>query len=302
MTDLFPGFNARRVETMGAEIHLRVGGSGPPLLLLHGYPQTHVMYHKIAPQLAEHFTLVLPDLRGYGRSSCPPNDDDGFTYSKRAMGQDMVRVMEDLGFTLFRLVGHDRGGRVAYRMALDWPERVERLAVLDIIPTHAMWHSFTVELAMKVYHWLFLAQPAPLPEMLIGRAPAEYQDYTISSWTKTRDLRAFDPRALEAYHRFFTEPHHIAATCNDYRSGQTYDLHADQADFEAENKIACPVLALWGDAGIPGKTPGPLEIWREWADDVRGAAIDSGHFVAEENPNATLNALLPFLLEGMKTR
>ena len=295
MKDLFPGFETRRINTIGAEIFLRIGGSGPPLLLLHGYPQTHAMYHKIAGALSHDFTVVVPDLRGYGQSSCPPNDADNFTYSKRAMGQDMVRLMQDLGFTLFSVVGHDRGGRVGYRMALDYPERVRRLAVLDIIPTHAMWHAFSVQLAMKVYHWLFLAQPSPLPEMLIERNPVAYQDYTIASWTKSRDLSAFDPDALAHYHSFFSEPARIAATCDDYRSGQTYDLYADEADFEAQNKITCPLLALWGEAGIPGETESPLDIWRQWATDVVGMPIDAGHFVAEENPEATLLGLIPFL-------
>jgi haloacetate dehalogenase len=297
MIDLFEGFEARRVDTIGAEIFCRIGGSGPPLLLLHGYPQTHVMFHKIARKLAEHFTVVLPDLRGYGQSSCPPNDADNFTYSKRAMGQDAVRVMEALGFTLFRVIGHDRGGRVGYRTALDWPERVERLCVLDIIPTHAMWHNFSVKLAMKTYHWLFLAQPSPLPEMLIERSAAAFQDYTLASWTKTRDLRAFAQPALDAYHRFFCEAHHIRATCDDYRAGQTYDLYADQADFDAGKRIDCPLLAVWGDMGIPSETASPLDIWRQWATNVRGHGIDSGHFVAEENPAATLEALVPFLME-----
>jgi haloacetate dehalogenase len=253
------------------------------------------MYHKIAGALSHDFTVVVPDLRGYGASSCPPNDADNFTYSKRAMGQDMVRVMQELGFTLFAVVGHDRGGRVAYRMALDYPERVRRLAVLDIVPTHAMWHAFSVELAMRVYHWLFLAQPAPLPELLIGRAPVEYQDYTIASWTKSRDLSAFDPDALTNYRTFFADSAHIAATCNDYRSGQTYDLYADEADFAAEKKITCPLLALWGEVGIPSQTDSPLDVWRQWATDAVGMSIDAGHFVAEENPEATLLGLIPFL-------
>ncbi len=295
MKDLFPGFEARTVETIGAEIFLRVGGSGPPLLLVHGYPQTHAMYHKIAGALSRDFTVVVPDLRGYGASSCPPNDADNFTYSKRAMGQDMVQLMEKLGFTLFSLVGHDRGGRVAYRMALDFPERIKRLAVLDIIPTHAMWHAFSVELAMRVYHWLFLAQPSPLPETLIERAPVEFLDHTMASWTKARNLSAFDPDALAHYRAAFSQPKHIAATCDDYRAGQTYDLYADEADFEAQNKISCPVMAIWGDAGLPSETDGALAVWRQWATDVVGMAVDSGHFVAEENPEATLLALIPFL-------
>lgn len=295
MRDLFPGFEARTINTIGAEIFMRIGGKGPPLLMLHGYPQTHHMYHTIAGPLSQDFTVVLADLRGYGASSCPPNDADNFTYSKRAMGQDMVRVMEELGFTLFSVVGHDRGGRVAYRMALDYPERVRKLCVLDILPTHTMWHAFSVDLAMRIYHWLFLAQPAPLPEELIGRAPVEFLDYTIASWTKSRTLAAFDKDALTQYRESFSRPDHIAATCNDYRAGQTYDLFADEADFDAEKKIACPLLALWGEAGIPGHTQGPLDVWRQWGDNVSGMAIDSGHFLTEENPEATLLALLPFL-------
>ncbi len=295
--DLFPGFETKVIDTIGANLFLRIGGSGPPLVLLHGYPQTHVMWHRIAPALAQHFTLILPDLRGYGQSSCPPNDEDNFTYSKRAMAQDVVRAMGELGYTLFRVAGHDRGGRVAYRLALDWPERVERLVVLDIVPTHSMWNNFTVKMAMKTYHWLFLAQPSPLPETLLERAPITYQDFTMASWTKSRDLSAFAPEALDAYHRFFVESHHIKATCDDYRAGQTYDLHADTADFEAKKKITCPVLSVWGETGFPGETSDPLGIWREWASNVTGLAIDSGHFVAEENPKATLEAMLPFLLQ-----
>lgn len=295
LDDLFPGFDTHLIDTAGATIHARCGGSGPPLLLLHGYPQTHVMWHEIAPALAERFTVVIADLRGYGLSSCPPADAEHFVYSKRAMANDMVEVMESFGFEDFRVVGHDRGGRVAYRMALDYPDRLNRLAVLDIVPTHAMWHNFTVKLAMKTYHWLFLAQPEPLPEMLISRAPVEFLDYTIASWTKTKDLSAFDARALAHYRTFFSDPARMHATCEDYRAGQTYDLRADEADMEAGKKIKCPLLALWGAAGIPGETDGPLAIWRKWATLVEGAAVDAGHFVAEENPQATLEALVPFL-------
>ena len=295
--DLFPGFTTQRIKTFDAEINVRVGGEGPPLLLIHGYPQTHAMWHRIAPQLARLFTVVLPDLRGYGDSSCPANDPANFTYSKRAMAEDMVQVMEALDQPVFTVVGHDRGARVSYRLALDAPERVNGLAVLDIVPTHAMWHNFSVKLAMKTYHWLFLAQPEPLPEMLIGKAPVDFQNYTIASWTKARDLSAFDPAALAAYNRFFSSPEHIAATCHDYRAGQTYDLNADEADFDAGRKITCPLLALWGTAGIPDEEDDPLGIWRQWGTDVRGAGIESGHFIAEENPTGLMEHLLPFLGE-----
>jgi haloacetate dehalogenase len=211
------------------------------------------------------------------------------------MGQDMQALMRELGHSRFSVVGHDRGGRVAYRMALDDPEAINSLAVLDIVPTYAMWHNFTVKLAMKTYHWLFLAQPHPLPEMLIEQAPVGFLDYTIASWTKTRDLSAFDPQAMAEYRLHYATPEHIHATCNDYRAGATYDLKADEADREAHRKIACPTLALWGTAGIPSETDGPLEAWQQWCLKVEGCGIDSGHFLAEENPAETLAHLLPFL-------
>ena len=293
--DLFPGFDARTFDSGEAEIFARIGGSGPPFLLLHGYPQCHVMWHRIAAALAESFTCVIADLRGYGASSVPVSKPGHEPYSKRAMARDMVAVMAQLGFEKFALAGHDRGGRVGYRLALDYPERASRLVVLDIVPTHAMWHDFTVERAMKVYHWLFLAQPEPLPETLIGAAPDYYLDTTIASWTKDHSLAAFDPTALDHYRQLFRDPARLHAACEDYRAGQTFDLAADEADMAAGRRIACPVFALWGNAGIPAGADGPLAIWRNWADNVDGTAIDAGHFVCEENPQATLAALLPFL-------
>jgi haloacetate dehalogenase len=303
MFALFPACEERRIDTGDAEIFARIGGRGPPVLLLHGFPQTHAMWHRIAPRLMKDFTCVMADLRGYGLSSCPENDAGNLAYSKRAMAEDMVRVMTALGYERFMVIGHDRGGRVAYRMALDHPGVVGGLAVLDIVSTYDMWHDFSVQLAMKTYHWLFLAQPYPLPEMLIEPNPAAYLDYTIASWTKTRDLSAFDPRALGEYRLHYATPEHVHATCNDYRAGQTCDLAFDEADRAATRKIACPMLAIWGQAGIPSAaaTPAedveedPLSTWRQWCTDVTGAAIDSGHFVAEENPEATLAHLLPFV-------
>jgi haloacetate dehalogenase len=295
MSDLFPGFETHIVDTAGATVHARSAGSGPPLLLLHGYPQTHVMWHRVAPKLAERFTVVVPDLRGYGDSSCPPSDPQRFTYSKRAMANDNVELMESFGFEDFRVVGHDRGARVAYRMALDYPDRINRLAVLDIIPTHAVWTRLTPHSAVRLYHWLFLAQPEPFPEMLIGHAPVEFLNHTLASWTRAGDLSAFTDEALTCYRLAFCDPVRIHAMCEDYRAGQTYDDRADAADLEAGKKIACPVLALWGGGGL-GTTAGtPLEVWREWARNVDGGAIDSGHFLPEEAPEATLEALMPFL-------
>ena len=296
MSRLFPGTEEYRYAEGGVEIFARIGGSGPPLLLVHGFPQTHAMWHRMAPELMRRFTCVMPDLRGYGYSSCPPNDGANQAYSKREMAKDLLGLMRGLGHDRFAVVGHDRGARAGYRLALDHPQAVNCLTVLDIVPTYAMWHNFTVKLAMKTYHWLFLAQPKPLPEMLIEPNPVSYLDYTIASWTKTKDLSAFSDEALAEYRLHYATPEHIHATCNDYRAGATYDLSADEADRAAGRKIACPTLALWGTAGIPSETDSPLEAWRQWCDDVRGHGVDSGHFLPEENPSATLEALLPFLM------
>jgi haloacetate dehalogenase len=292
---LFSGTSVRSSTNGDANLLVRIGGKGPPLLLLHGFPQTHAMWHRIAPALMERFTCVMPDLRGYGGSTCLDVESGIQAFSKRAMADDMSGLMAALGHRRFAVVGHDRGGRVAYRMALDHPEAVSCLAVLDIVPTWTMWHGFSVALAMKAYHWLFLAQPYPLPEMLIGQAPVKWLDYTIASWTKARDLSAFDPAALFAYREAFLRPEAIHAQCNDYRAGATIDLAHDEADRAAGRRIGCAVLALWGDAGFPAATDGPLSAWREWASDVSGHGIDAGHFIAEENPAATRAALLPFL-------
>ena len=301
MSELFPGTREHRATANGVELFARLGGSGPPLLLLHGFPQTHAMWHRVAPALMERFTCVMPDLRGYGFSSCPANDASNRAYSKRMMAADMLALMQRLGFSRFAVAGHDRGARVAYRMALDHPEALTCLAVLDIVPTYAMWHGFSKELAMKVYHWLFLAQPNPLPEMLIEPAPVAFLDYTLASCTKARDLSAFDPKALAEYRLHYATPEHLHATCNDYRAGATVDLADDEADVAAGHRIACPTLALWGNKGIPAQNDGtvetadPLSTWRQWCGDVTGAGIDAGHFLPEENPQATLAHLLPFL-------
>ncbi|MFO1091661.1 MAG: alpha/beta hydrolase [Hyphomicrobiales bacterium] len=298
---LFPGFEPRMVRSGDVEIFAMTGGSGPPLLLLHGYPQTHAMWHKVAPALVEHFTLVIADLRGYGQSSAPADDTRHTVYAKRQMAKDAIALMQSLGHERFAVAGHDRGGRVAYRLALDAPERVTKLAVLDIVPTADMWGGMNAEFAIKVYHWAFLAQPAPLPETLIGAHPAFYLEWTLASWTKAKDLSAFDPKALAAYRSYFSESVRIAATCADYRAGATTDRAIDLADRDAGRKIACPVLSLWGGAGLPAERAAaadperhPLTAWRRWADDVRGTAIDAGHFLPEEAPGETAAALIDF--------
>ena len=298
LPDLFPGFQSQTLKTKDAEIFMRLGGEGPPLLMLHGYPQTHHAWHRIAPVLAEHFSLVIADLRGYGQSSCPPSDADHFAYSKRAMGGDMVEIMGQLGHERFFLLGHDRGARVSYRMALDNPDAIERLVLLDILPTHTMWQTMSHGLAMSAYHWPFLAQPHPMPETLIGKTPEYYVDYTLASWTLAKNLSIFDATALDHYRALLTSEDSLHGVCEDYRAGETYDVKADEADLQAGRKIAAPTLVLWGTDYVAKRAGNPLDVWREWCVDVRGNSVVSGHFLAEEAPEETLAAVLPFLRDG----
>lgn len=295
LADLFPGFDAHWIDTDNGRFFARSGGKGPPLLLLHGYPQTHVEWHKIAPRLAQHFTVVAMDLRGYGWSSLPESKNgDGMT--KRAMGADAVTVMEKLGHIRFRLVGHDRGGRVAYRLAYDRPQRLERVAVIDIIPTSSMFADMgRAESAIRKYHWTFLAQPEPYPETMIGNSSLFYLEHTLASWTAKKDLSAFDQRALAHYRQAFDDPSRIHSTCECYRAGAWIDRVQDEDDLRAGRKIEAPMLAIWGASGIPTSGISPLDVWRDFARDVEGVEIDSGHFVPEENPEACVEALLRFL-------
>jgi haloacetate dehalogenase len=294
LADLYPGFASHWIDTSAGKLFARSGGSGPPLLLLHGYAQSNVMWHKVAPALAQHFTLVIADLPGYGWSAVPEAEPEHAPYTKRAMAAAMVELMETLGHVRFRLAGHDRGGRVAYRLALDHAGRLEQLAVLDIVPTHAMWHDIDARLAFRIWHWTFLALPAPFPETVIGKDPIAFWDGKTAPGTGTKDLSVFDPRALAHYRAFFQDPGRIHATCEDYRAGRTVDLAADEADRAAGKKIGCPLLVLWGETGIPSETRSPLETWREWASDVRGQPIACGHYLPEENADATAAALLAF--------
>ncbi|MFT4923104.1 MAG: haloacetate dehalogenase [Haloarculaceae archaeon] len=289
---MFTHFDEERIDVGEAEIFLRRGGEGPPLLLLHGYPQTHVTWHKIAPQLADEYTVVAPDLRGYGDST-GPDDPDTEDYSNRAMARDMVTVMETLGYDDYLLAGHDRGARVAYRYALDHPDRVRKLAVLDIIPTLETVEAMDYEYANAMYHWLFLAQPHPIPERLIGNDPTFYVDHLVENWAAYPD--ALDDDALAEYYRCFRQESVLRASCEDYRAGLSVDLEHDRATREAGERIECPVLALWG--GASGTVSfDPLEVWERWATDVDGRGLDSGHFVMEEAPEATLAELEAFLV------
>jgi len=289
---MFEGFADTRVATSGAELFVRHGGSGPPVLLVHGYPQTHAMWHRVAPSLAERFTVVCPDLRGYGDSSKPPGDAAHETYSKRALALDCVEAMTALGHERFAVVGHDRGGRVAHRLVLDHPARVSRVAVLDIVPTRTMFEQITQRGALGYYHWFFLAQPQDLPERLIGADPAFWLRWHLRAWSGGED-EFFDPDALAEYERCFADPACIHATCEDYRAGATIDLHHDEQDLD--QRVGCPLLVLWGERS--GTTPSfnVLAAWRERATSVDGRPLDCGHFLAEERPDDVVRALLSFL-------
>ena len=290
---MFDGFEHKRIDATGCEINLALGGRGPPLLLLHGFPQSHVCWHRVAPLLAPHFTLVIPDLRGYGDSGKPQTDREQQPYSKRAMAQDQVEVMTALGFPQFGVAGHDRGGRVAHRMALDHPDHVRRLAVLDIAPTRTIYRATSQGIATDYYHWFFLIQPFDLPERLIGADPDYYFTRTLQGWGSRRDVYA--PEAMADYLRCFRDPATIHAACEDYRAAASIDLTHDEADLD--RRIAFPLLALWGRRGIMEKYFDVLATWRERAADVRGQAFECGHFLPEEVPAETAKALLAFFRE-----
>lgn len=291
MLEGFRGFESIDVPVSATRIHARIGGSGPPLLLLHGYPQTHLMWHRVAAGLAERFRVVAADLRGYGASGKPPAGDDYAGYSKRTMARDMVELMDALGFPRFAVAGHDRGGRVAYRLALDAPERLTHLVVLDIIPTLEQFESLGWRGGLYGYHWYFLAQPPPLPERLIAHEPELFWRTATGSWAGSSD--AFAPEALDGYLAAFT-PETIRASCDDYRAGARVDTALDLADRDAGRRIGCPLLVLWGEAR--GERPGFLDVWRRWATDVRGRGLPCGHFLPEEAPDAVLAEMQAFLL------
>ena len=290
---LFPGFISHRFQSSGAEIHYRTAGAGEPVLLLHGYPQTHACWHRIAPQLARDHLVVVPDLRGYGDSSKPRGLPDHSNYSKRAMALDMAELMESLGIGRFHLVGHDRGGRVAHRLAADHPQRVHTLTVLDISPTLKMFESTNLAFARAYYHWFLMLQPPPLPEeMLAGRVPFNILGRVGRD---EPDLSSFDPEAVREYERCFADPAAIHASCEDYRAAGTIDLEHDRADRAAGRKLAMPVLALWGGEGVIASLFDCLSDWREVAQDVSGRPLPCGHFIPEEQPEATLGEITSFL-------
>jgi haloacetate dehalogenase len=289
-------FEADEVESGETRIFIRWGGAGPPVLLLHGFPQTHLMWRRVAPLLAEQFTVVCADLRGYGQSGCPPSALDHEPYSKRAMARDMAAVMAHLGFVRFGVAGHDRGGRVAYRLALDHPALVDRLAVLDIVPTQDVWQLADARLVTAFWPWSLLAQPEPLPERLLAGAPEAVLDDALAAWGTP--ARVFDAEVRAAYVRALSNPASVHAICEEYRAAATLDREHDAKDRLAGRRIACPVLALWSDRGPLAQwyaeVGGPVGVWQAWADDVQGVPVAAGHFFPEEIPEDTAAALSNF--------
>ena len=290
MPELFPGFAQRRVETSGASINLVTGGSGPPLLLVHGYPQTHAMWRKVAPRLARDFTVVVPDLRGYGDSSKPPAGENFVNYSKRALAQDQVEVMAALGFDKFAVAGHDRGARVTHRLLRDHGDKITRAASLDIVPTLYRFETIDQKAATGSWHWFFLIQGRGLPKHMIGGDPEFFLRHMFG--TLLRDQGAIEPAAFAEYLRCFSNPETIRATCDEYRAGASIDLVHDRADLARTVKV--PMLILWGAHSGQGSGYDMLQVWRDHAADVRGHGIDSGHFIPEEKPDEVYAALKAF--------
>lgn len=289
-TKLMEGFRFERVRTAGAEINVAIAGAGPPLLLIHGNPLTLVSWHKVAPSLARHFTVVATDLRGYGDSSKPDGGEDHAAYTFRAMAQDNVEVMRQFGFTRFGVAGHDRGARVAFRLALDHPDAIERMAALDIVPTHHVLTNVTLGWGLESYHWFFMAQKAPFPERLICADLDYYMRYKLNK--KGVGLEIFTPEAIAEYVRCAT-PEQIHAVCEDYRATVTLDLEMDKADF-GRKQVECPVLVIWGSNSHVGRHLQPIANWQPWAPDLRGFAIPTGHYPAEHRPDLIYPAFREF--------
>lgn len=295
---MFEGYRSFELEVNNVHIQGRIKGEGPPLLLLHGHPQTHVIWHELAERLAQHYTVVATDLRGYGDSSKPKGDEDHANYSKRAMASDQVAVMAELGFDRFYLCGHDRGGRVGHRLAMDHPQAVEKLMLLDIAPTLAMYEKTDRTFATAYFHWFFLIQPAPLPETLIEASPEAYVTRTMGG--RHARLDAFAPEAIADYQRCLAQPGAAHALCEDYRAANGIDLEHDRADREAGRTIRCPVRILWGRHGIIERCFDPLAEWRAVAEQVDGEALPCGHYIPEEAPDALYAHIREFFNEDIR--
>lgn len=293
--EILEGFEYVPVDIKVGTVATFSKGTGSPLLLLHGYPQTHATWEKVAPRFAEEFRCVVVDLPGYGQSRFASKDLCKGNSSKRAVAAMLIKVMANLGHAEFNVLGHDRGARVAYRMALDHPDVVRKLGIIEIVPTADMWAKFDdADMALKAYHWTFLAQPSPLPERLIGSHPEEYLEYTLTAWTKSKSLEAFSDAALNSYRAQFRDPDCVHAMCEDYRAGAAFDRQLDEKDLTAGRRVRCPLHFVWPSNGFPARMGDPKALWAKWADNISGIEIDAGHFAQEENPDAILSAFLPF--------
>tara|TARA_B100001142_G_scaffold201813_1_gene200319 strand:+ start:2326 stop:3195 length:870 start_codon:yes stop_codon:yes gene_type:complete len=289
---MFQNFKKQVFSYNSIDINYVINGSGPPLLLLHGYPQTYFIWHKIASELSKKYTVVASDLRGYGDSSKPNSDKIHESYSKREMAKDQVKLMKSLGFDSFLVAGHDRGGRVGHRMALDYPSVIEKLVVMDIAPTYTMYNTTDMDFAKSYYHWFFLIQPENIPENMIGADPYFYLDKKFKQWGKDSD--AITKTAFSEYLRCFT-PETIKASCEDYRASASIDLEHDQIDIDNKNKIECPFMVIWGDKGYVGNKYDIVTEWKKFAKEVVGHGLPCGHYLPEEAPKETLEALVSFL-------
>ena len=287
---MIPGFAASRVHTGEVALSVHRAGRGPPLLLLHGFPQNHHCWAGLAPRFAEAFDVIVPDLRGYGGSDAPPDDEDHAAYSKRRMAADLVGLLDALALPRAHVLGHDRGARVAYRMALDHPGRVDRLGIVEVVPTLDFWEAWDADLALAAYHWTFLAQAAPLPERMIAADPEGWVDHTLRAWTRARTLAPFAADALASYRAQMADPARRHAMCADYRAGATVDRRLDAEDRAAGRRIEAPLRFLWAEGGFPSRTGDPAGLWRRWAREVTDRSCASGHFAMEEAPDAVWEA------------
>jgi haloacetate dehalogenase len=290
---MFPAsFKQQMIQVNDVELNVVIGGEGPPLFLLHGFPQTNVIWHRVAPELARHFSLVMPDLRGYGNSAAPPSDPEHQCYSKREMAKDIIALADHFGIERFALAGHDRGGRVGYRLVLDHPDRVTKYCAIDIVPTLDVWEEMDTAATVSAFHWPFLAASAPLPEELIEQNPTLFYRLLLERWAS--DIGKLDPEAVQVYLDQYRDPRKIHAQCEDYRAGATVDRLYDQANREAGDQLDCPVLVLWSTGYLSDKANSPIQTWRKWAADVTEKPIDCGHFIVEEEPHQAANALVEF--------
>ena len=288
---MFEGFKSKRISVNGISINYKIGGSGLPLLMLHGYPQTHIMWRKVAPLLAKDFTVICSDLRGYGDSDKPSSDPEHYNYSKKVMAKDQAGLMEQLGFDKYFLVGHDRGARVAHRMAIDYQDNIYKVVLIDIVPTNHVYDTANMKLAQRYYHWFFLIQKSPFPETLIGKDPEYYLRSKLSMWGLNK--KHMSENVISEYVRCFSQSDAIHASCEDYRAGASIDM--DDHNKDRKKKIVCPLLILWGKKGTVEELYDPIKVWKKWAINVQGFSLECGHFIPEEKPEETIKYLNKFI-------